>query len=422
LDPVTQVLSISAFIVVGSFVVISWGYRVGVVAPVVVALVSRLAYGLGQYAIGGIGQNDGLSFDASAVAIAQHWNGLGPPVELPIGKEAFPTFLAFLYNTFGHLPELGIIVNCVAAAALPIVMVLICRSLGWFQAERYAAWIVVLWPALFLWGPLLVRESLIMLTLAVALLGTVRARERKLDGLLMLLASALLLIGLRGGLGYLVAIVLPACLALEAIFSRSMRVAARATAIGVLGAGLVVAASVITPAVESADYFDADRRAQVAQGLDAGSTSFSQAGEGFTGGLSNLPSIMFGPFPWQITSPGLLVVGIDAILWLFMWLFAVRGILSLRVKAASVYCWLPTLALVYYLSTTATNFGLIMRLRALGIPFIAPLAAVGIAVFLERRRQLRRSKDHSVGTPHRDYAPVSASRTPPEFPRPGPGL
>lgn len=414
MDPVTQVLSVSTFIAVGSFVVLSWGYRIGVVAPVVVALVSRLAYGLGQYAIGGIGENDGLSYDAQAVAIAQHWNGLGPPVELVTGKEAFPTLLAFLYNTFGHLPELGIIVNCVAAAALPIVMVLICRALGWYQAERYAAWIVVLWPALFLWGPLLLRESLIMLTLAVALLGTVRARERKLDGLLMLLASALLLIGLRGGLGYMVAIVLPACLALEAVLSRSMRVATRATAIAVLGVGLVVAASVITPAVESADYFDADRQARVATALDTGSTSFSQAGEGFTGGLSNLPSIMFGPFPWQVTSPGLLIAGIDAVLWLLVWLFAVRGVLSLRVKAASVYCWLPTLGLLYYMSSAATNFGLIMRMRALGVPFIAPLAAVGIAVFLERRRQLRRSTAHSVGAPRRDHAPVAASPVRPE--------
>jgi len=397
-DPGTFLLSTLTFLLIGSYLVLSVASRVGVFWPVLVTLATRLAYGTAVFATQGVGINDGALYDNRAQALVQYWNGDGPQPSLPIGKEGFPTLLAFLYDIFGHYPELGIIINCLAAAALPIVIALACRALGWPQAESWSAWIVALWPASFFWTPLLLREALVTLVLAIALLGILHLRERRWSGLLLLTASTLVMVPLRGGLAFLIALILPACLVFESMVSRGMSAVGRVLSVVAMAIGVGLALTVVGSLLARANYFDSDTTSTAAVAHDVGTTSFSAAAGGageFGGGIGGFIAVAFGPFPWQWTNSGLLVVGVDALLWLGLWSLAILGIRSLRSPMSAIYCWMPTLALFYYLSLGSTNFGLIMRLRTLGLPFIAPLAGLGLAILFQRSRERARNKNRS---------------------------
>lgn len=390
-ENVTHVLAALTLIIAGGGATLWWSRRVGCFWPTAIALGSRLAYGLISFLLYGIGFNDGISYDATAQGIVADWEGRGPEPELVPGKEGFPYLLASMYRLFGHAPDLGVIINCLAAAALVVVTVITCRTLGWPEAEKPAAWIVAVWPGLIAWGSLLLRESIVTLLIGIAVLGAARLRARKFDGVLLMLAACLLMIPMRGGLAFLVALALPCALAFEALVSKQLSAGGRVLGLLGIAVGLAVAVTVLTTVVGTNRYFDSDRQAVVSNALDTGTTSFSASGFEDSGGgpfttIVSVISTAIGPFPWQWTSFELLVVGLDAALWVGVWAMVV---LAAREKglARTAICWLPAVALICYLGATVTNFGLIMRLRALDVPLVAPVVGVGIGLVIERYRR-----------------------------------
>jgi hypothetical protein len=147
---------------------------------------------------------------------------------------------------------------------------------------------------------------------------------------------------------------------------------------------------VVSDRVDEADYFDDTRREVVAEALDAGATSFTAAGVTADNPLWQFVNVAVGPLPMAWRNLPLLLAGFDAVLWIALWALAVLGYrYTTTSRWGVVLSVVPALALLVYLSISLTNFGLIMRLRALGLPFLAPLAAVGIALLIERLRRPR---------------------------------
>lgn len=377
--------------------------RYSVVGPAAFALVTRLVWGFTSLWVFGLTASDAAGYDATAQALA---NG-DENVRLVPGKEAWPILLSYLYRWFGHTPEAGLILNAAVAASLPIVMVLICRSFGWGQAEKPAAWLVVVFPAMIPWTSLLLRESIVALLLALAVLGAAwLSSGRMIPGFALLLASTLLMVPFRGGLAFIGAVVLPSILLLEALFGKRVRRKVRLL-VPVAGAAmLILALPVLSEVADQASYFDEDRQDAAAISLNRGSTSFESAGlsydtseEGWTQGVRALPLTSFGPAPWSWRSVPLLVVGLDGLLWVGVWALAVFGLRASRNVFHAALCIIPTLLLLVYVGTLGTNFGLVMRLRALGIPLLAPLVGLGIAFLLDARPRRQQEAQSPDGTP-----------------------
>lgn len=114
--------------------------------------------------------------------------------------------------------------------------------------------------------------------------------------------------------------------------------------------------------------------------------------------------------PVALAQLPLLVVGIYGLMWLGLCTFAAVGFWSSRNKFAAAICIVPTLLLFTYVSPVGTNFGLVMRMRALGAPLLAPVIGLGIAVAMGAwtTRHGRSRK----GCPRQTHPPVSARPKP----------
>lgn len=274
-----------------------------------------------------------------------------------------------------------------------------------------AAWLIVLFPStVFFTSMPLLRESLILALLALGVLGFLNIRQGAIArGALQVFLAALIMIPSRGGLTYLLMIVMPVILVTEAAMSRN-RAKALPVAAGVLFAGVLVSAAAHVHLTQ-AQYFDSARNAVVEEALNVGATSFDAAG-GVSAGpsagpeaplgpfgerLESFVAVLAGPFPWQWNNLPLVVVGIDALIWITLWGLTLAGFLNGTAKWPFAYMVVPALALAAYLSLTATNFGLILRMRGLLLAFIAVPAAHGVRSLFRRWREGPTEQTSAIG-------------------------
>ena len=386
-DPLTVFLAASILVLLGALGTLQAARLVGVFVPVLTALVFRLVYGLQGSYLGGT-QPDALGYDEMARDIVAAWNGDAESPALPYGKEGWPYILAILYRVSGYAPSLGIIVNAFAGALTVVVVAAVCEQLGWTEAKVPAAWLVVLWPVLALWGPQLLREAIVALLLALALLGAVILRKGRaaLGGGIIILAGVPM-IWMRGGLSFLILIGFPVLVSLSLAFSRANTSSALKGFILALST-VAFATFALSDIFADATYFDSQFAEAAAADLDTGGTGFSAAGVARGNWLLNLMNTAIGPLPMYWRSFGLAVAGIDALLWIAMWVLVAYAILKARTNRwGLLLCTGPVIALLLQVSQSATNFGYITRVRGLGLPLLAPVVGLSIAYLIAAKRQ-----------------------------------
>lgn len=399
----TAVLAGLALLTFSVVVLSILGRSLNVLAPTLAALGLRLAVAVFNFVGGRSLVGDEMAYDRDALDLVSNWRGLGPPPDLSQGKEGWPVLLAHVYSNFGHAPELAILLNVIVAAMTVLVVAASCRALGWNSSARAAAWIAALWPTAVLWGPMLLREAIVTLLLAFAFLGTALLGNRRvLAGLPLLVISGTLMTWMRGGMLYFVLIVLPVSAVLATIVT-SRRTGRGYRVLAVSAAMLVVLLPSLTSSLQDSVSFDADRQQVVAEALNKGTTSYGAAGLSTDNSVLMFVYTAVGPPPTALANPGLLAAGIDAMLWLAMWFFAVYGWRKLPdARWGLLVCMVPSAVLLLYLSEIATNFGLIMRMRALLIPLMAPAAAIGVKHWIsQRRRRNHKRKPAPFGSPLR---------------------
>lgn len=387
-DVNTVALAGILLLLVGAGIITLAAHRLKILMPTLVALFIRFGYGFFYYLRWGIDGNDGISFSQAAEALATSWDGLGQQPTLPAGKEGWPYILATAYHLFGYSPELGIILNVLAGSLTVVVVSQFCREMQWESARLPSAWLTALWPVAFFWGPLLLREAIVTLLLSLALLGGAFLRTRSIaSGVCVIAASGMSMIWMREGLSLLILIGIPVVVAVSYLIGRPN--ASSSLRFLLLGSLVVLlAVPVLGQRLEGSSYFDDARRQTVAQALDSGSTGFSQSGVLHGNAVSDILNTAIGPLPFAWKSPGLIAAGIDGLLWLSLWGFALYGWRHLRTNRWGAFlCLLPLSAIVIYLSGSSTNFGLIMRMRGMGLPFAAPIAGYGIAHLLAGRKK-----------------------------------
>jgi hypothetical protein len=241
---------------------------------------------------------------------------------------------------------------------------------------------------------MLLREAIVTLLLGVGLWGSVRIYKRRfLSGALVVLAAGIAMIPMRGGLAFLVLIGMPLTAAAAANLRFRIRPSTILLSIGATALAFV-AMSYLSQYFDGTKYFE--YRSEVSIEQNSGNSSFAQAGLGggavdqtLLGHAIRVPLTAFGPLPWQVTNPSLLLAGIDALLWLGIWALVIFATVRLKARAEAALFVIPTVALIVYLAANASNFGLIIRLRGLGIVLVAPLAALGWVAWRQHRRDVR---------------------------------
>lgn len=325
-------------------------------------------------------------YDRISLELANNWR-LGYPYErLPFGKEGFIYMLAALYRVFGHYLIAGVVVNCVfASATLPVVYDTTRRLFG-NDAARYVAPLMML-PAFLLWTSMLLRESAIILLIAVAVNTAVRLSFSFGAGRFLLMAASLtILFTFRAN----VALILLASILPALALSRREIVAGLGTGITavalvlvlVVGAGIGYSGYKLTSGA-SLEQLEGNRRSLSV----TAESGFSEGADVSTpkGALTYLPvgliNFMLGPFPWQMTNLGQLLALPDVLLWLGLMPALRRGTIEgvRKTRRKSLVLLMPAALVAVMLSLVIGNFGTAVRERIQVVVILVPFVALGLA-------------------------------------------
>lgn len=407
-DPFISTLGLVVLTGAGLGFVVYFASRLGVISAALSAVVLRIAVGAWILETGGLGRSDAGFYDMLGRQLAIAWQGLGDAPTIPGDRLGWPALLAVEYTAFGHVPLAGVLVNALAAGLCVCLVASVAGQIGGRRAQRPAAWLMALWPSGVVWGSLLVRESLVMLCLALACWAVVKMDAgfvRK--GLLALVASAFGLALLRLGLVGYVLVGLPAILL---VWRRVGHRIVRRPSVARYGVMVVASAALAMLALQLATRggfggvaLSEERVATVSEALDTGATGFGQAGVAAITGIGSLLIrpllILVGPFPWQASSPALLIAALEGLGWAALWMFAFRGLGVAARRRAGEVLLIGAVLLAAYLALVATNFGLIVRLRALLLPAVIPAAAIAIAHVSPRLGVHARSREATISRP-----------------------
>lgn len=370
------------FAVYGTAIILIAGKMTRATIPAMFAYIAATGISIFRFTTAGV-TDDAAYYDRLAVAMLAGGTDRG----VSAGKEGFSTLLSWVYGFFGHHPVFGLWINALALGLTVCVIAALARRLD--LSPRAAMWLAALYPACFIWGTLLLRESITWLLLALLCLAAAGlVTNRSLLGNTVLMGLAFTgLLTFRGSVAIAVTIALIAAV-----------VVARRGGIGVyvvlgLAAGLVF----LTPL---ADQVDAIFGRYDFQQIDASREALQRTADSAfatgSGGplavvVTVLPRVLFGPYVWESGSVGIPGV-IDGLLWVTLLLTAIYGLATAANKRALTVLVFPSVTLLLVLAMTSGNYGTMVRLRVQVAIFLIPLAAAGLAT-MRRRRRARRNAD-----------------------------
>lgn len=368
------------------------------------AYVSHVVISIGVYATLGLFANDALAYDAEGVEIARRLGGAtSATIQTSEGKEGWPWALGWIYHILGHHPALGLIVNAALAALIVAVVGLTCCQLGWSEAAPRAMWIVAFAPPMFIWATFLLREPAVNLTVAVALLAAARyLKVHRPFWIVVMCLVDLLLLWLRGPLsvlmlfGILLGIVLAGRLGTKRIRPRQAIVAVAILMVVIpLSVRLMSAFNISFSSInESRDALA--RTANTSFGA-AVSSSNSPTGSLFLA-VRQLPTAALGPFPWQYSfGLGGMLTTLDALTWAVFAAFLIRAWRVPLIRRGRWLCLTPAVVLLLSIALASGNFGTLVRIRAMAVPLLAGVIAVGMLHIPNRRRSRRHDSGQAAG-------------------------
>lgn len=373
-------------LIVVSAVALAVGRRAGVVQQTGVALVLHLLVAGAIHSIAGLWSPDAMHYDRLGLAFQDYWfHGAHIEPYVTSGKEGLPWMLAVLYETFGHHPFLGVLVNVGFATLVVPVVASTSRVMG--VDGRWAAWLAACLPPILLWGSVLLREAAAWLLVALivrGLAGLAAEEPRSWRNWAAVLLPLAPLVTVRGTAAVLVG---GAALVTFAATARQRTVP---VLVGIVG--LVLAGPALLSVVdEIAGGYDVDtiNRQRASLSRDASSSFEVEAYESVGAMLLGAPLALLrgaiGPFPWELPALGPFLI-LDTFFW---WLLVVMVVVGIRHAPSRRVIWaplIPALTMLTVLSLTSGNYGTMTRLRYQVAAMLLPLAGHGLAVLWRRRR------------------------------------
>lgn len=359
---------------------LSW--RFGTMWPTLVSYVLHAVAAVGIFAEAGLAAPDAIHYSDQA---EQLLTGQAGRAVTP-GKELFTYLLRFVYSVAGVQPGIVIALNVLLVAAIPTLLGLIAGALG--MPVKLSTWAGAFVPQTFLWGVLLLRESIIWFAMLLFILALAKLYEtRRWVWVPVLIGSLLVLAYTRGTIAIVLAV---AAVIVLLIMVRSIKVAAITVGAAVVA---TVAALLILPgfgALLGKFTSDSETAATVrTSSAHTSSTLFHPPhfGNGFIDTVAAkaqaLLNVSAGPLPTDHVS---LVYFADGFVWVVVLGFAIVGWVFIRPKFRALLLFIPAALIVVSMAWTLTDYGTLIRLRLMPLLILLPLAAYGFTAAWGRIR------------------------------------
>lgn len=371
-------LGVALFLAIGLFWVKVAGSRTGSVVQSAVALLLQMLLGVGAYMVVGLRADEATYFFYAEQTLDKfRIDPLSVSSGFSGGKESFIWILAFLFALFGVSALPGLAMNAMFLAFLPAIFVWTGRNMGFFSSGRVTAWIVALAPPVLLWGPGLKREALVFLLLSLFLLSlSMIYAKRWRWGVALAVLVSFATLSTRSSLLAVYAAGIVA-MSLLTLFKKidswwscrqksdsSLGLVVLATTVAIIPAIVAFTQSALTSPTsrdlgrgipELSDTSQAT--ALVDASWDANST--------FPGFTYNLVRSLFGPMPWEVTNPSLLIFWIEGVGYLiFFSVIAVNIFRHPRFRGRILVLLATVAPLVAASALILANYGLNSRIRA----------------------------------------------------------
>lgn len=329
---------------------------------------------------------DSEGYELVSIVVAQSWWGKAPPIDFSPTNSGYYYLggaLCFLFGPYRlNLP----LFNALLGTATMFLMYYWTRSLVHTRVARLTVMLIAFMPSMILWNSIALKDTVTTFLIVVALVSCVRLKERFTFGSALGVVIPILLIQpIRFYLIYFLGFAVLGSL----LFDRGVRVLTGVSK-QIVVLGVIVALFVITGlsgrVVQEAEFLKLERVSAFRTGMATSARSgFGHDVDISTPGkaLAYLPvgisNLLFGPFPWQLSSIRAAVAMPETLAW---WLLVpatwrgIRFLMRRRFSAISpVILFVITLTCAY--SLMHGNIGSGFRQRSQIFVFLFTFSAVG---------------------------------------------
>jgi 4-amino-4-deoxy-L-arabinose transferase-like glycosyltransferase len=269
------------------------------------------------------------------------------------------------------------------------------------RVSKLAAILVAFFPSLILWSSQALKDALIILALALAILATIRLMEKVTAGYVLVLTTSLLaLLSLRFYIFYMMTAAVAGSFIIGAKSLDAKSFMQRFVAVAAIGLaftwfGVLRYAGTQFDQYANLQMLQASRMDQASAGsgfgkdVDVGTTE---------GALTVIPLglvyLLFAPFPWQFTTLRQSITLPEMLVWWFSFPLLVLGLwysINHRLRQVSPIVLFTTMLTLAY-SLFQGNVGTAYRQRSQLLVFYFIFVAVGAIILKERSEERRRQQ------------------------------
>ncbi|MGO4692091.1 hypothetical protein [Glaciibacter sp. 2TAF33] len=340
---------------------------------------------------------DGPEYDLQAVDVSLRLHGERLHAELTGGKEGWPLLLGAAYSLVGRVPFVGILLNCIAVG-VSAVFVASTAKLLW---GKFSPTALYLWyfgtPLIALLGPSLMREALCWMAISMLAFGAVALARRRAHAVWPILVGAGALFAVRTSLAVLVITALAMSWMVCILLAKKRYFMVALT----MAAGVAIASTVLGSVLDGlgfSEQFLQANRVYISADATTGFAS-SSLQPGLLGLLSTaaqvFPRVVLGPYPWEIQlAPAWIWVATNTIAWLVLLILAIRSLTFEGRRRVRMVALLAVALLLFGMSLSLTNYGIIVRMRGACVFLLLPLVLGGA----QRGRRAIRSQFTATNT------------------------
>lgn len=293
-------------------------------------------------------------------------------------------------------------INAAVGSATAVVVYYVSQSLfNNSRVSKLAAILVAFFPSLILWSSQALKDALIILALALAILATLRLMEKITAVYVLLLTGALLaLLSLRFYIFYMMTAAVAGSFFLGAKSLSAQGFLQRFVAVAVMGLaftwfGVLQYAGKQFEQYASLEMLQRSRVDQAAAGSGFGKDVDVGTAEGALTAIPlGLVYLLFAPFPWQFNSLRQTITLPEMIVWWLAFPLLVLGLwysIKHRLRQVSPIILFTTMLTLAY-SLFQGNVGTAYRQRSQLLVFYFIFVAVGAIILRERSEDRRRQQ------------------------------